>query len=51
MRHILICKQCGDIVTKDTHFDECSDNCIMYESKSEAFAGEAIVEYMRLNNV
>ncbi|QDP62261.1 MAG: hypothetical protein GOVbin2066_28 [Prokaryotic dsDNA virus sp.] len=48
MKHILICKQCGDVVMNDSHFDECSDDCILYETKDESFAGEAIVEYMRM---
>ena len=48
MTHILLCKQCGDIVTDDSHFDQCSDDCMLYESKNELFADQAIIEYLRM---
>jgi hypothetical protein len=47
MKHTILCKRCGDIVKQDSHFDECSDNCILYESQHEAFAGQAIKDYLR----
>jgi hypothetical protein len=46
MTHIIICKKCGDIVNEDSHFDECSDDCLLFETGNDDF-GQSIEDTLR----
>ena len=46
MTHIIICKKCGDVVNEDTHFEECSDDCFLFETFNDDF-GKSIVDTLR----
>ena len=46
MTHIIICKKCGDVVNEDTHFEECSDDCFLFETFNDDF-GKSILDTLR----
>ena len=46
MKHIVICKKCGDVVKEDEHFDSCSDDCFLFETSRDDF-GREIEETLR----
>tara|TARA_Y100001938_G_C8059324_1_gene416252 strand:- start:577 stop:741 length:165 start_codon:yes stop_codon:yes gene_type:complete len=50
MKHIIICKECGDIVRDDSHFEECSEDCFLFETSNDDF-GQAIEDTLRRWNV
>ena len=49
MTHIIICKKCGDVVDEDSHFDECSDDCFLFETGNDDF-GQSIIDTLRTWN-
>ena len=46
MRYTILCKKCGDIVTNDVHFELCSDDCYLIESKDDD-QGKALEDELR----
>jgi len=41
-----ICPQCGDIIEEQECSNHPDTELIVYQSKDETFAGEAIMEYL-----
>ena len=49
MKHVIICKKCGDVVDDNDHFEDCSDDCYLYETGDDDF-GQAIIDELKTMN-